>query len=143
MRRLLAAATAVLVAVTAFGAHAQPGTITTVAGGGPDDVPALDAPLNTPTGLAVDALAGVVYVAAMSSFRVFAVDGAGQLRVVAGDGTFGFKGDGGPARDASLASPYALALDGAGNLFIADRVNHRVRRVDQNGFITTVVGGAF
>src|SRR5439155_24288865 len=60
---------------------------------------------------------------------------------VAGNGTHAWSGDGGPAASASLNNPYGIAADGAGNLFIADTLNSRIRRVDANtGIITTVAG---
>jgi sugar lactone lactonase YvrE len=68
----------------------------------------------------------------------------GTLALVAGNGLAGFSGDGGPATSASLNQPAGLAVDRNGNLFIADVLNARIRRVDRNGIITTVAGnGAF
>jgi DNA-binding beta-propeller fold protein YncE len=65
----------------------------------------------------------------------------GQIRTVAGSGKKGFSGDGGPAADAMLNEPYGVALDSRGNLFIVDRLNYRIRRVDVvTGIITTVAG---
>ncbi len=66
---------------------------------------------------------------------------AQTITTVAGDGTFGFAGDGGPATAAALNFPPGVAVDGAGNLFIADRDNQRIRRVSPQGTITTVAGG--
>jgi streptogramin lyase len=74
------------------------------------------------------------------SQRVRRVDLQGRLRTVAGDGKRRFAGDKGPAPQASLAGPRGLALDSAGNLFIADQDNHCVRRVSPDGRITTVAG---
>ena len=65
---------------------------------------------------------------------------SGRLSRIAGNGTFGFSGDNGPATSASLGGPGGLALDRAGNLYIADPSNDRVRKVDKNGVITTVAG---
>jgi sugar lactone lactonase YvrE len=63
------------------------------------------------------------------------------ITTVAGNGTFGFAGDGGPATSASLANPHGVAVDNAGNIFIADTANRRIRRVDAvTGIITTVAG---
>ena len=64
----------------------------------------------------------------------------GRITTVAGNGQEGFSGDGGPAAQASLSSPRRIAVDSQGNLFIADWDNHRVRKVDPNGTITTVAG---
>ena len=102
--------------------------IGTVAGGGPNDLPATQANLPQPTGVAVDA-SGTFYLAAQGLHRVFKVDINGTLTVVAGNGTVGFSGDGGLATNASLTGPGDMAVDTAGNLFIADLRNHRIRKV--------------
>jgi sugar lactone lactonase YvrE len=123
------------------------GTITTVAGTGVvgfgvgDGGPAAAAPLTYPHGVAVDA-AGNLFIADTGNSRVRRVDAAtGVITTVAGTGAFGFGGDGGPATGASLDKPYGVAVDAAGNLFIADTSNHRVRKVDAaTGVITTVAG---
>lgn len=73
--------------------------------------------------------------------RVRRVDLDGRTWTVAGTGTEGFSGDGGPADQARLHNPGGIAFDGDGNLYIADSFNHRIRRVDTLGFITTVAGG--
>jgi trimeric autotransporter adhesin len=65
------------------------------------------------------------------------------ITTVAGNGQMGFSGDGGPATSAMLNYPWALALDAAGNLFIADGLNNRIRKVSPGGIITTVVGGGY
>ena len=118
--------------------------IDTIAGGGPNNLPALSANLDGPQGVVVDS-AGNLFIAASNSNRIFKVDTSGRLTVVAGNGTFGFSGDDGPATDASLRDPFGVALDGSGNLFIADLNNRRIRRVDAaTGIITTVAGnGSF
>jgi sugar lactone lactonase YvrE len=69
-----------------------------------------------------------------------AQDAAGTINTVAGKGGLGFSGDGGPAASAQLSSPNGLAVDKAGNLFIVDAGNHRVRKVDTSGNISTVAG---
>ena len=120
------------------------GVISTVAGDGTrgyggDGDPAVDAQLNRPYGLALDG-AGNLYIADTVNHRIRKVDAAGAITTVAGDGTFGYGGDGGAAVAAQLASPAGLALDGAGNLYIADNNNHRIRKVDAAGVITTVAG---
>jgi len=95
-----------------------------------------------PQGLLVDA-AGVVYIADTGNNRVVRVDALGNTAVVAGGNGFGFAGDDGPAVSAKLASPTALALDGLGNLYIADWGNARVREVSVvsgTAMISTVAG---
>ena len=125
---------------------AATGIITTVAGNGTfgfsgDGGLAIDASLNDPIGVAVDS-AGNLFIADTFNQRIRRVDAAtGIITTVAGNGTFGFSGDGGLATDASLSRPTAAALDSAGNLFIADQSNQRVRRVDAaTGIMTTVAG---
>jgi uncharacterized protein (TIGR03437 family) len=116
------------------------GIITTYAGGGTDansnGISALQAALSPSPGLAVDA-AGVVYFTERSNNRVRKVTPDGTISTVAGTGAAGYTGDNGPATAASLHSPYGLALDGAGSLFIADTGNGRVRRVTPAGIIST------
>ncbi|MFI2343015.1 NHL domain-containing protein, partial [Nocardia gamkensis] len=119
--------------------------ITTVAGTGTegysgDNQPAINADLDFPDGVAVDR-AGNLYIAERYNHRVRRVDHAtGVITTVAGTGTDGYNGDNQPAIDAELNVPEGVAVDGAGNLYIVDRVNYRVRRVDPAGVITTVAG---
>jgi sugar lactone lactonase YvrE/DNA-binding CsgD family transcriptional regulator len=120
------------------------GIITTTAGTGTagysgDGGPARAAELNLPRGAAVDAQ-GNVFIAEAGGHRVRRVDAAGTISTYAGTGTPGSGGDGGPAAAAQLNGPEALALDAAGNLFIADTLNNRIRRVALDGTITTVAG---
>jgi uncharacterized protein (TIGR03437 family) len=93
----------------------------------------------TPTGLAADA-AGNVYVADLNRNIVRRIAANGTVTTVAGSGVAGFGGDNGPATGAMLNSPRAVAVDGSGNLYIADTGNNRVRRVSTTGQITTVAG---
>lgn len=123
---------------------ARDGTITTLAGTGQsgyggDDGPAGEAQLDTPSGLAVDS-AGNVYIADTYNNRIRRVSPDGVISTIAGTGGFGYAGDGGPAVLAQLALPMGLALDAQGNLYIADYLNRRVRRVSPDGIITTVAG---
>ena len=115
------------------------GIITTIAGGGSggDGGPAVEARLNRPSKVTLD-LAGNLFVADSSSHRVRRVDATGTITTVAGTGETGYSGDGGPAVHAKLNEPSDVAFDRAGNLFIADSGNHRVRRVDTSGIITTI-----
>jgi hypothetical protein len=80
------------------------------------------------------------YVVDSSSHRVLLIDGANQVTVVAGDGTPGNGGDGGPAVSAQLSSPSGVSVDAAGNLYIADTGNHRIRMVTLAGTILTIAG---
>ena len=118
------------------------GTITTIAGGGgfgEDGGPATQVRLNLPYGVAVDGT-GNLYIADTNSDRIRKVDSTGTITTIAGTGERGFSGDGGPATQASLNSPFGVAVDGAGNLYIADQYNNRIRRVDSTGTITTIAG---
>lgn len=120
------------------------GKTVTVAGTGAadfygDNGLAINAALNTPQGLAVD-LAGNLFIADTFNHRVRKVDTSGIISTVAGTGGQGYSGDNGPATLAKLVEPSGVAIDQAGNLFIADRINKRIRKVDTNGVITTVAG---
>jgi uncharacterized repeat protein (TIGR03803 family) len=120
------------------------GIITTVAGGGPDYPGDGEAATNVsmwnPAGVTVDS-AGNLFIAVMWNNVVRRVDTHGVITTVAGNGTNGYSGDGGAATNASLNNPSGVAVDAAGNLFIADGNNYRVRVVDTNGNITTMAGG--
>ena len=89
--------------------------------------------------MAVDG-AGNLYIADWSNARIRKVDGTGTITTIAGTGERGFGGDGGPATQAQLDDPTGVAVDGAGTLYIADQYNHRIRRVDSTGTITTIAG---
>lgn len=102
-----------------------------------DGEPAMNAGFLAIFGLAVDAH-GNVYVADTGANRVRKIEAGGQLiTTVAGTGVAGFSGDGGPATSAELSAPYGVAVDQAGNVYIADGNNNRVRRVNTTGIITT------
>lgn len=115
--------------------------ITTSIGGGPNGIPALDANLYNPYGVAVDS-SGNYYIAAFNQNRVFKVSTTGTLTVVAGSGAQGYTGDGvtGGAGNASLYHPYAVAVDSSKNVYIADQYNCVVRKVDTTNTITTIAG---
>ncbi len=123
---------------------ASNGTITTVAGTniglfGGDGGPATKASIALPKGVATDA-GGNLYIADTSNNRIRKVDTAsGIITTVAGNGAGTFAGDGGPAASASLFAPVSIALDAAGNLYIADGGNKRVRKV-ASGVISTIAG---
>lgn len=123
------------------------GTISTVAGNGSatfsgDGGAATTASLAGPKGVYVDG-AGNIYIADTVNHRVRKVAAAtGFITTVAGIGTAGFSGDGGPATAAQLNSPVAVILDAAGNIYISDTFNNRIRRIDiATGNIRTVAGG--
>ena len=126
--------------------NAVTGTITTVAGNGTagysgDGGAATSAELNGPEVVALDS-AGNLYIAEYYNNRIRKVDAAtGIITTVAGNGTQNYSGDGGLATSAALWSPTGVALDSAGNLYIADFGNHRIRKVDATtGIITTIAG---
>ncbi|MBD0316029.1 MAG: hypothetical protein ICV75_04985, partial [Nitrospiraceae bacterium] len=106
-----------------------------------DGGPATQARLNFPTAVAIDGH-GSVFIADTMNHRVRRVDAlTGMITTLAGTGQPRFSGDGGPADQAALNEPVALALDGGGRLFIADQSNHRVRLVDlSTGIISTIAG---
>ena len=120
------------------------GTITTIAGTGGsgssgDGGPAVAAQLNLPQGVAADGN-GNLYIADTENHRIRRVDPSGTIATVSGSGEQGYSGDNGPAAVAQLNSPSGVALDGAGNLYIADSENHRIRRINSSGTITTIAG---
>jgi len=120
------------------------GTISTVAGNGTtgtggDGGPATHAQLTSPTALALDS-AGNLYIADGGSQVVRKVSPDGTITTVAGNGHFGFAGDGGPATRAMLNQLEGLAVDASGNLYIADSFNQRIRVVSPDGTINTIAG---
>jgi sugar lactone lactonase YvrE len=123
--------------------------ISTIAGNGDpaysgDNGPALNATINTPWGLALDG-AGNLYIADTGNNVIRKIWAAnGIITTVVGSGAPGGSGDGGPASQALLNSPQGISVDPAGNLYIADTYNHRIRRVDAiTGIITTVAGNGY
>jgi sugar lactone lactonase YvrE len=117
--------------------------ISTIAGNGTqgfngDGIPASEATVN-PAGLDVDA-AGNLFVADFAHNRIRKISPSGVITTVAGNGDYGFSGDGGLATSAALHGPYDVAVDKNGNLFIADFVNQRIRKVLPNGVISTIAG---
>lgn len=117
------------------------GSLTGVSGNVGDFGSATSARLNRPGTLAVDTQ-GNVYIADMANHRIRRVDAVtGIITTYAGNGGAGSGGDNGPANQASLNNPTGLAFDAQGNLYIADRANQRIRRVDAiSKTITTVAG---
>ena len=119
-------------------------TIETTAGGASccgyiDGVPATEVYLSIFEGVAVDA-AGNFYIANRSLNRILKVDSGGIITSVAGNGSEGYSGDGGPAIQARVNKPKGVTLDSEGNIYIADTYNLRIRKVDTNGIITTIAG---
>jgi uncharacterized protein (TIGR03437 family) len=98
--------------------------------------------LNAPTGVAVDSV-GNVYVADTANHVIRELSPSGSASIVAGTGTPGFSGDGGLATAAQLSYPMGLAMDIAGNLWIADSGNNRIRFIDPSGLIQTAAGNGF
>jgi sugar lactone lactonase YvrE len=120
------------------------GVITTVAGTGTpgfggDNGPATSAQINNPAGIVLTADGGYLFTE-IEGQRVRRVSPGGTITTVAGDGTAGSGGDGGPATNAQLSSPTAVALVSGGGFVIADSANHRVRQVVPGGTITTLAG---
>ena len=105
---------------------------------------ATSAQLVFPPGVALDS-SGNLFIADNGNHRIRKVDTSGNISTVAGTGATaalsgGFSGDGGPATSAQLLSPTGVVVDSSGNLFISDHYNHRIRKVDTSGNISTVVG---
>ena len=128
----------------------QNGIITTVVGTGGGDSgdggPALSAQLQQPAGIVFDS-AGNYYFADTGNNRIRKVDQQGIITTLAGDGTSGFSGDGGPATAAQFdlftgddPASTGLAFDAQGNLYVADLLNNRVRKINKAGIITTIAG---
>ncbi|HUJ41261.1 MAG TPA: choice-of-anchor D domain-containing protein [Candidatus Acidoferrales bacterium] len=136
----LAAVAALALAPTVARAQTGSPVITTVAGGGPNNIPGLSANLAYPGGMAADQN-GNIYVATSDDNRVYKIDTAGTVTIVAGNGTSGYGGDGGPASSAQLNAPEGVAVDGSGNVFIADQYNSVIRRVDGSTHVITTVAG--
>lgn len=111
---------------------ATTGIITTVAGNG-------IIKLNAPAGVAVDA-AGNLYIADQGNNRIRKVSTTQTYSTVAGNGVASYGGDGGKATSTSINAPSAVAVDAASNIYIADYGNNRIRKVDINGTISTIVG---
>jgi len=136
-------AAVLLALIPPFFAYAQTYTISTVAGGGVGDGgPGTTAVISNPgAGLALDST-GNLYIADAGHNRIRKVDAVtGNISTVAGSGAYGYSWDGGLAINASLASPGGVEVDSAGNLYIADTNNNRVRKVDAvTGNISTLAG---
>jgi sugar lactone lactonase YvrE len=122
------------------------GTITTVAGQGSsfsssigDGGPATKAVLNNPNAVAVDS-GGNLYIADSGNNRIRIVSTNGTITTVAGSNSGSYSGDGGPATSAGLSLPFGVAVDAAGNLYIGDTGDQRIRMVTPDGTISTIAG---
>jgi sugar lactone lactonase YvrE len=122
----------------------ESGVITTIGGTGTpgfsgDDGLVSAAQLNYPSAVASDS-AGTLYVVDAGNQRIRRIDPRGIITTIAGTGTPGFSGDGGDASKAQLSGPTGVAVDNKDSVYIADRGNHRIRKVDSSGIITTYAG---
>ncbi|MBT3053448.1 MAG: hypothetical protein KME69_01095 [Candidatus Thiodiazotropha sp. (ex Codakia orbicularis)] len=122
----------------------QYGVITTIAGNGErsfsgDEGPAIEAALHSPVAIVVSR-DGTLYIADTGNNRVRRVSVDGTISTYAGNGADGFSGDGGTAVSASLNAPNGISLGPDDSLFIADSQNHRIRKVDKQGMISTAAG---
>ena len=120
------------------------GFISTYAGNGTngfsgDGGPATNAKLYYPFGLAASP-SGSLFIAAYGNNRIRKVDATGNISTVAGSGTYGFSGDGGSALSASFYYPTGVAVDSAGNIYIVDAYNNRIRKVNSSGIVSTIAG---
>jgi len=120
------------------------GVISTVAGNriagfSGDGGQASSAEIKYPEGVCGDKF-GNIYIADLGNRRIRKVNTAGIISTYAGNGLYTYSGDGGPATSAGLVGPYRVAVDTAGNVYIADQSGNRIRKVDTAGIITTVAG---
>ena len=120
------------------------GIISTIAGNGSvgysgDGGAAIAAKLHSPTGLALDAV-GNLYIADFFNNRIRKINTAGIITTIAGNGNFGYSGDGAAATTAELKYPNGIALDAVGNIYIADNNSNRIRLVNTAGIISTIAG---
>jgi hypothetical protein len=120
-------------------AMAQQDVISTIIGGGPNDMPAVDANLNSPDNVAFDS-SGNYYISAYYQHVVFKVSTSGTLTIFAGNEVQGYAGDGGPATQAELYGPQGLAVDSSDNVYISDQNDCVIRKVTSKGVISTIAG---
>ena len=123
--------------------RAQSGVISTYAGNGTNTYPGDGFPA-TAVGMDVQGIAldqfGNIYLADAINNAIRKIDTSGIITTVAGNGIAGYAGDGGPAISAQLSFPVSVAIDNAGNIYIGDINNYRVRKINTAGIITTIAG---
>ena len=112
---------------------------TGIAGYTGDGVQATTSEVSNPCDVVVDASGNIIF-SDYNNNRIRKINTSGIITTIAGTGTYGFAGDGGPATAAQFKNPYGLALDDSGNLYIADCFNERVRKINPAGIITTIAG---
>lgn len=120
-------------------ASTDSGKVVTLLGkgiGNASNIPDLN--VSSPTHITLDTEGNIYF--STNNHRVFKADPSGYVTTIAGNGNARFAGDGGPAAEASLDTPLGLSIDTNGSLYIADRSNHRIRKVNALGLISTVVG---
>lgn len=125
-------------------AQTCPGNISTIAGTGVsgyngDGIPATTATINAPAGIEMDGLGNLFFTEQIGS-RLRMMTPSGIIQTIAGAGSSGYSGDGGPAVAAEFNSPTRFAFDASGNIYVCDQGNHCVRKIDLSGTITTVAG---
>jgi hypothetical protein len=135
IRKVTTAGIISTIAGTGFGA----GTVSCTPCYSGDGGQATAAKLNNPTIITIDAI-GNLYIADYANYRIRMVNTAGIISTIAGNGTAGYSGDGGQATNAELNASIDVVFDIAGNLYIADFYNYRVRKVTTTGIISTIAG---
>lgn len=122
-------------------------TITTIAGIGAnpgnsgDGGPAVNAKLSSPRGIAIDSANGALYIADQANNNIRRVDATGAIATIGGTGTAGYSGDGGAAVNAQFNFPTGVEINPAtGDVYVADVLNSRVRKIDPAGIVTTIAG---
>ena len=116
------------------------GNVTTIAGTGKfgfQDGPSPQAMFNYPEGIVID-IHGNLYITETKNHRIRKIDKAGNVTTIAGTGKFGFQD--GPGSQAMFGAPEGIAIDIQGNLYVADSLNHRIRKIDRAGNVTTIAG---
>lgn len=126
----------------------QRGVVTKIAGHGHggydgDNTPAREAAVSRPLGIRVRPGGSIVYAERGGSNRIREISADGRIRTLAGNGRAEYSGDGGRAIDAALKGPLGICLDSAGNVYIADTENQRVRKVGLDGTIQLVAGSGW